>query len=343
MLQSGRDVRLVCARRASDGEPLPPSRLLLRAQGPALAARVLSIMAPDDVAPTLAARRRVVDRADLFDPYPMPSGEPVIRSMSVTSFSRFINDPYTFMIERDARIKAQEVDLAHQLDAMGFGTMLHDSLEHWGRQELDQDQPTTDAAQIVKDMSRALELHVEKTFGKTVAPGVRLQVAMARHRLTALAHVQAARAAEGWRIHQIEHFFGPPRFADAPWPKFPDEDGLYLSGRIDRVDIHDTHGYQALDYKSGRSAEGPAKVHKNRNGWKDLQLPLYRVLLRSIDIEVPSNGLGYVLVPPQASMCRIDIANWTDAELEEAEAEAAEIVRIVTQGQLLETAEASLT
>ncbi len=344
MLQSGRDVRLVCARKASDGEPLPPSRLLLRASGRALAERVLSIIGPSasEGVSTLAARRTIVDRDCLFDPYPLPSGDPIIRSMSVTSFSLFIKDPYAFLIERDARIKAQDVKLEYQLDAMGFGNMLHDSLEQWGREELDRDAPTTDAERIASDMCHALDHHIKTTFGSIVAPGVRLQVAMARHRLAALARVQAARASAGWRIHQIEHFFGPPKFADSPWPIFPNDKGLYLTGRIDRVDVHETHGYQALDYKSGRKAEGPDKVHRTKNGWKDLQLPLYRVLLRSIGIEVPSHGLGYVLVPPQESLCRIAIARWTETDLNEAEAEAAEIVRIVSQGRLLEVAEASL-
>ncbi len=344
MLQSGRDVRLLCARKASDGEPLPPSRLLLRASGVTLAERVLSIIGPrgSEGAPTLAARRTIVDRECQFDPHPMPSGEPIIRSMSVTSFSRFIKDPYTFMIERDARIKAQDVVLGYQLDAMGFGTMLHDSLERWGREELDRDVPTTDAERVATDMDHALNQHIKTTFGSVVAPGVRLQVAMARHRLSALARVQAARASAGWRIHQVEHFFGPPKFSDSPWPMFPEDEGLYLTGRIDRVDLHETHGYQALDYKSGRKPIDPNKVHRTKNGWMDLQLPLYRVLLRSIGIDVPSHGLGYVLVPPQESQCRIAIADWTQADLDEAELEAAKIVRTVSQGRLLAVAEASL-
>jgi len=344
ILQSGRDVQLICARKASDGEPLPPSRLVLRAKGKQLTDRVLAILGAGEssAAPTLTARRTVMDRESGFDPHPLPSGLPVIRSMSVTSFRTFLDDPYTFMIERDARIKAQSVDLGYQLDAMGFGNLLHNCLEAWGREELDRDTPTVDAGQIAKDMSASLDQHVQDTFGSTAAPGVRLQVAMARHRLSALANVQAARAAAGWRIHQVEHIFGHPKFAHSPWPKFPDDTGLFLAGRIDRVDVHEAHGYQALDYKSSRKADGPNKVHRSREEWKDLQLPLYRVLLRSIGIEVPSNGLGYVLIPPQASLCRVAIAPWTDADIEVAEAEAARIVAIVTQGTLLEEAEASL-
>ena len=111
--------------------------------------------------------------------------------------------------------------------------------------------------------------------------------------------------------------------------------------------MHETHGYQALDYKSGRKATGADGAHRKGRGkdktWRDLQLPLYRVLLRGTGIEVPAGGLGYILVPPDASQCRIDIAaNWTETMLEDAEKYAAEIVETITSGRILEAAEEQL-
>ena len=123
---------------------------------------------------------------------------------------------------------------------------------------------------------------------------------------------------------------------------FPAKDGLPLHGKIDRVDLHEEHGYQALDYKTGSKPENPVKTHQSSKGWKDLQLPLYRVLLRDIDIVVPPQGLGYFHIPPDSMMCGVSMATWSEKDLEGAIEEAERIVRIITSGSLLAEVEASL-
>ena len=349
ILQSGRSTRLVCPKRDNNGEPLPPSSLLLRISGEPLAHRIITMMSSDttECAPTLAGRRPIFDKESSFDPKPMPVGTPQIASMSVTSFKRFIDNPYTFLIERDKRIKSQEVSTAHELDAMGFGNLIHAAVEQWGKEEMDRGVPETNPDSVVRDMHAALDHYVAQNIGDHPLPGVALQLAMAKHRLSALGPVQAVRAVEGWRIHSIEQFYGFGGDADVRSKKFPGRGGLYLTGKIDRVDVHETHGYQALDYKSGRKATGADGAHRKGRGkdktWRDLQLPLYRVLLRGTGIEVPAGGLGYILVPPDASQCRIDIAaNWTETMLEDAEKYAAEIVETITSGRILEAAEEQL-
>ncbi|MCH2140214.1 MAG: hypothetical protein MK100_04180, partial [Phycisphaerales bacterium] len=94
--------------------------------------------------------------------------------------------------------------------------------------------------------------------------------------------------------------------------------------------------------KTGKTAKGAKASHwTRRRGWIDLQLPLYRALLRSIGIDVPASELGYILIPAAGDDCGFDIASWTDADLVEAEDEAAEIVRIITEGELLAHVEES--
>lgn len=349
ILQSGRSTHLVCPKRDNSGEPLPPSSLLLRINGKALAHRILTMIASDttEFVPTLAGRRPMSDHESAFDPNPMPTGDPQIASISVTSFKMFIENPYTFLVERDTRIKSQEVVTAHELDAMGFGMLVHAAVEQWGKDEMDRGAPETNPKSVVSDMHAALDRYVDEFIGDHPLPGVALQLAMAKHRLSALGPVQAARARDGWRIHSIEQFYGMGSDADVRSKKFPSSSGLYLTGKIDRVDVHETHGYQALDYKSGRKATGADQAHRRGRGkdkaWVDLQLPLYRVLLRGTGIDVPADGLGYILVPPDASQCRIDIASkWTDEMLDEAEERATEIVSIITSGKLLEVAEGHL-
>ena len=122
MLQSGRSIQLTSAQRHRDGTPMTPSSLLLREQGPALASRMLAFVGEDDHndAPTLASRQPAGAIEDAFDPQPMPEGDPVIRSMSVTAFKDYIQDPYGFMLKRDTRIRTEYTETTFELDAMKF-------------------------------------------------------------------------------------------------------------------------------------------------------------------------------------------------------------------------------
>lgn len=340
-IESGRTVWLTSAQTTNTGEPLAPSGLLVRVSGAPLAVRMLRFVGEDggEHLPTLAARRTVCSDASEFDAWPLPAGTPKIQSISVTSFRSFLKDPYAFLLERDGRIKSTKIETHFELDAMQFGTLAHDVVESWGRAEREVSTPTTDPKTIEQDLHAALDGFVESRFGAHPLPVVRLQAEMVRHRLSVFALHQAARAAAGWRVHSIEWNFGMHQSADHQAPRFPDDNGLFLTGKIDRVDLHDEYGYQALDYKTGRKADGAVKSHRTRNGWFNLQLPLYRVLLGSIGIDVPSSGLGYILLPPTDAKCGFDIASkWTDKDMAEAEATAAEVIEVITSGRLLELA-----
>ena len=343
-IESGRDVRLITSRATNGGEPLAPSGLLLRDEGEPLARRVLRFVGEDDASsPRMFRRRAAAGESSAFDAAALPEGDPIIASMSVTAFRGFIRDPYEFLLRRDLRIRAKDLQTHYELDAMQFGTLVHDVLEHWGRGEMGQDGPTIEASHIERDLHDALDQFVRQRFGSNPLPMVRLQAEMVRSRLSVFATRQAERAAQGWKVHAVELSFGDSAHDDYPSVPFPSIDGLPLRGKIDRIDLHEELGFQALDYKTGKSATGAKKSHwTSRSGWIDLQLPLYRALLRSIGTEVPASGLGYVLIPAIGEDCGFDLAGWTDAELEEAEAEAAEIVRIITSGELMAYIEESL-
>ena len=62
-----------------------------------------------------------------------------------------------------------------------------------------------------------------------------------------------------------------------------------VTGKIDRVDRHEETRQVAIwDYKTSDSGEGPNKAHIKGRGknqkWKDLQLPLYRHLVKEVDV-----------------------------------------------------------
>ena len=333
ILQSGRNVRLVTARRSTTGEPLIPSRLLLRLDGKPLAGRISWMVDENRRGPEMATWHAVEHGESGFIDRPLPNGEPVINHLSVTAFKGYLKSStrFDFLLQRDERTRIQSVENNDSLDAMGFGSFLHDVLEQWGRLELKRDRPSDDASRIEDDFMEILDQHVLQRYGEHQLPGVRLQIEIARHRLSAFAPMQAQRGKEGWRIRMVEAEFGP-RGLEAPL--YPDSDGLYLHGKIDRVDQHEVHGYQALDYKTGARGEAPEEAHQNRNGWIDLQLPLYRFLLRSRGIEVAPNGLGYISLPPDSSRSGFKIARWTLSDIEQAEETASEVIRIIKEGRL---------
>ena len=105
---------------------------------------------------------------------------------------------------------------------------------------------------------------------------------------------------------------------------------IYLRGRIDRVDVHEATGETIVfDYKTGDQGETPDKAHREKQSdWIDLQLPLYRHLVRAVGIEGPVR-LGYIVLPKDSSKVGQQIADWDQQALADADAKALEVVRAI--------------
>ena len=102
---------------------------------------------------------------------------------------------------------------------------------------------------------------------------------------------------------------------------------MYLRGRIDRIDVHEADGQTVVfDYKSGDAAHSPDSSHRDQGDWVDLQLPLYRHLVKSLGITGPVR-LGYILLPKNTSDTKEALAEWTETELLAADEKAFEVVR----------------
>jgi hypothetical protein len=91
-----------------------------------------------------------------------------------------------------------------------------------------------------------------------------------------------------------------------------------------------------LDYKSSDSAKSPDHIHRQGpvadKEWIDLQLPLYRYLVRSLGLPEPVQ-LGYVLLPRDVDKTGFEMATWSAEELEAADAAARAVVRGIRAGQ----------
>ena len=105
---------------------------------------------------------------------------------------------------------------------------------------------------------------------------------------------------------------------------------IYLRGRIDRVDVHETTGETIVfDYKTGDKGETPEKAHREKQAdWIDLQLPLYRHLVRAVGIEGPVR-LGYIVLPKDTSKVGEQLAEWDEPTLADADAKALEVIRAI--------------
>lgn len=338
----GGSVSFVVPRRTAEGDPQRPSRFLLRVAPADLPTRVVHLFGESKA--QAAPRVEAIDPGAARFPKTPPIAAPAFDSIRVTAFKTYIKCPYLFLLQNEPRLKLDSHDeRARELDPRGFGTLLHAAVEGWGREELTRPHPTTDAAAIERELCAHLDAWVRTHFPKSLASSVRVQVELVRRRLRRLATLQAEQAKSGWRVHAIEMSFEKPpaREGAVPSPRIGGEAGLFLTGRIDRVDVNESTGeFRALDYKSAADADPPTRTHRilrgpNKDQWKDLQLPLYRVLLASLSKPIPvaPTALGYINLAPNDEKSGFAFLECSVDQAERAEERAREIVASVMAGE----------
>ena len=301
-------------KTSAAGDPLRPSRLLLRCADEALAARVKFLFRPAEApraTPPWQRAWRLV-----------PGRVPAVERVAVTGMRGWLACPWRFYLGRVLRMEA--VDPAKtELDVFDFGTLCHAALEAMGREEALRD--CTDAAVLRGYLLDTLERAAAKRFGSALTLPLVVQVESARQRLSRVAEVQAQTRADGWVTIEVER------------PFELEVGGLVVSGKIDRVDRHEgTGALRVLDYKTSdrpvepwqahvrgvrREETAPEFARLTLNGrdyvWSDLQLPLY---LRALAAD--GNGArlecGYFNLPKAST--ETGIRPWDDytRELDES-------------------------
>ncbi|MCG8653055.1 MAG: PD-(D/E)XK nuclease family protein, partial [Pirellulales bacterium] len=137
---------------------------------------------------------------------------------------------------------------------------------------------------------------------------------------------------EGWLIHASEAAVGTGENAgilvDGAW--------MGLTGRFDRIDRHPDGRWAILDYKTHRHR--PEKKHlihtQEGDVWIDLQLPLYRMMIPFLGIDAQAGNvqLGYFNIAEKEEDTRINIAEFTEAQMRQAEALIQDCIRRIRNG-----------
>ncbi|MCC6679986.1 MAG: PD-(D/E)XK nuclease family protein [Phycisphaeraceae bacterium] len=319
MLHS-RKVALIAGRSSGEGEPMAPSRLLLACDDQQLVDRIAAFYAEandEDASPPAA----LLTPGDGHLLIPLPQDSPSINELPVTAFRDYLACPYRFYLKHVLKLCGID-DHVVEMDALAFGSLAHELMQGFAQSDLRDSAVAQDIARFLGDQLDAL---ARRRFGSEPSVLVQLQIEQLRQRMNAMAARQAQWRSEGWRIDpkHIER--------DMKAQIVVDDQPFTVTGRIDRIDIHDALGYRILDYKTSERGRSPQQTHRKRSQWQDLQLPLYLDLATARGIS-GTVALGYINLPKKVSEVDLKLAAWSDEELSEARNVRDQVIRNVRAG-----------
>lgn len=325
-----RSLRLVALRRTEDGDPLVPSRLLLRLGGVPLAERVVAMAKAEGPSGGGSMWRRVAGgRRGFTVPQPDEAAR-AVDSVGVTDFRAFLASPMRYWLSRIERLEEVDDDPA-EIPVPDLGTIVHATLAWFaGRAEL---RTSTESDRIAEAVAAEFDRRATEMFGTRPLPAVRLQLEILRRRIAPWAQAQARSAWDGWEIVASETPL-PEGFEIRPARGKP----MRVRGRIDRIDRHRASGaIRIIDYKTSDAGKSPRETHrsgkKGTGAWRDLQLPLYVAGMRLQHGERTVIETGYVRLPSDPRLAGWIAADFSAEELNEALGVAADVVGRIRAGE----------
>jgi hypothetical protein len=318
LLDGRRKTVIAMCARDGDGNPLLPSRLLLKGS-PGIdrldhfldkkKRQLFHLPEPD---------HEIASPDSLGPPRGVILPAPV--TVASTAFADWLQDPVLFQMNRVLNLRDCH-DRDRQLNPADFGNLIHTVLERYGKnprlRELSDEDEIRDALHLLLDQYR------KDRIADPARSAVLVQLEQARVRLDAWAKVQAHQRALGWKLVAAEISLDPDRCRIVTA-----EGEIGVSGRVDRIDFHEQdQRWRLLDYKTGDSGHPPEKDHrkgrkKDEKQWTKLQLPLYRMFADQLEIDGISVSsdveVGFFLLPAAPSQTRIEIARWDDDDMESA-------------------------
>ena len=303
-------VVLLVGKRTNSGDPLRPSRLLFRCPDEMLVQRAHVLFGNPPPVHTAAAH----SIGFKLDPQRVSPGlmtKKLPDEIGPTTFRDYLACPFQFYLKRVLQMQAVD-DRARELDAMAFGNLCHAVVEAMAQDE-GKIWACGDAAQLSDWLDQRTESEVATLYGTTPWLGVTLALETAKRRLRAFAAKQVEWHAQGWDIIEHETELHVMKL-----------NGSQIKGRIDRIDKHRDGRICVWDYKTSDQVKSPFENHTGSVGddvefteavlpvdllvslglnkqpkapkrWIDLQLPLYREMVRAH--YGPDVHVGYILLP----------------------------------------------
>jgi len=317
---------LIAGRNDQSGEPKKPSRLLFADTAEVAAVRARAFFTYSDSQESvlwLGNDHPTPSEQQLEIPYPICDEIPT--RLSVTKFKEYLKCPYRFYLNIILKLRPATDDW-RELSGGTFGDLAHNVLEAFAESDL---KDSTHAESIFAFLSTELDTQSQRIFLGSNLPAVQLQIEQLRLRLERFADCQAEHRRSGWQIVSTEELLAHDMEVDG--------EIFTITGKIDRVDRHEETRQVAIwDYKTSDQGEGPFKAHIKAKKWQDLQLPLYRHLIKEVDVVKKDNlstlKLGYVLLSRDLDNIKFEEADFDHAMLKEADDLVLECIRKIRAG-----------
>lgn len=349
MIESRRDggsVRLLAGRVTSAGDPLKPSRLLLRCPAADLPQRALKLFPRELEEEPGHAPSPPWHRAWQLKVTPLRPDNKIFQRISVSAFGDYLKCPFRFYLKHVLKMEPIDPTLA-ELDARTVGNFFHNTMEDFHKNEALRD--STDAKAITDFLQTAFEARTLETYGSVLTVPVVMQMEVIRNCLAKAAGIHAAESEKGWRFKEVELAF----------PKLVMMHGTEVRGRIDLIQHHPQEGYRILDYKTSSTAKKPEEAHLptvklkarqaaltagpcgafatlehggNFRHWQNLQLPLYAKIMAA-HYDVDQVGVGYINLPRAVSEAGLEMWETIDNTILESAWMCAEgVIRQIQSG-----------
>lgn len=312
---------IIVLQKDEDSEPLRPSRILFTGSNAALPAKVAKLFedAPESEAKPYWEIPKAHKLIPLADPAKVAAKK---AKMHATSFAAYLESPENFWLSKVLGLSEDEHD-GGELDASGFGNLIHAVMEAFAKPQLGKDRSTESESNLVeelrKDFRRLLAEQIHAKFGDEPEESVLLQQRTALARLDSFAPLQAKLWAEGWVIHSVE-----------AWLKDRDIGGMLVGGRYDRLDykvVGKAKHWRVYDYKTSKEPKGIETAHYGKppegaqdflftppgskggpQRWRNLQIPVYYECLQ-YELQLDEDNIltpCYICLPQDTSKTKID-------------------------------------
>ena len=312
---------LIASRVDEKKDPLKPSRLMFTEDETTSAERAYAFFSYEGKPDTgfwLYDQSLTKERQHFRIPRPQPC--PPITQLTVTRFREYLKCPYRFYLNCVLRLDTVTSDWT-EMSGGTFGDLAHDVLESFANSSV---RDSTSEDDIRTFFMVMLDEETKKRYAGSRLPALRIQIEQLRHRLKKFALIQAKQRNEGWLIASTEELLEHELIVDGQ--------PFVIRGKIDRVDRHEhTNKIAVWDYKTSDSGKKAREAHYKSRKWIDLQLPLYRHLVKEVeaikDADLSDVSMGYVLLPKNVDDIGFNPAGFDSSMLDDADRTAFDCIR----------------